>query len=215
MSTRMTISLSLLLVLAATIFNLSVYSQLPEQVASHWTLNDEVDGYMSRLWGAFLVPLVAVGLLGLLLLVPRIDPHKANIASFRDSFNAFVLLLVVFLLYVHVLTMLWNLGYQDFEMSVVLLPAVGLILVFAGVLMARTRRNFFIGIRTPWTLSSDSVWEQTHRLGSRLFVVMGLLVMLASLFGRAGLLIIVPLILVAVLVPVIYSYILYRQETQA
>jgi uncharacterized membrane protein len=215
MSTRMTIIISLFLVLAAVVLSLSIYNQLPEQVASHWNMNDEVDGYMPRFWGAFLMPLVALALLGLLLVIPHLDPHKANIASFRGPFNAFVLLLVAFMLYLHVLTLLWNLGYQDIKLSAVLLPAVGLILAFAGVLMGKTKRNFFIGIRTPWTLSSDTVWEQTHRLGSKLFVVMGLLVMLASLFGQTGLLMVLPVILLSVLAPVIYSYILYRRETRA
>src|SRR5688572_25222205 len=116
MSTRTTVILSLALVLAAVILSLSIYNQLPQQVASHWNLNNEVDGSMPRFWGAFLMPLVAVGMLGLLLVVPHLDPHKANIASFRGPFNAFVLLLVAFMFYLHVLTILWNLGYQDLKL---------------------------------------------------------------------------------------------------
>lgn len=212
MSTRTTLIVAGLLILAGVILSLSVYNRLPDPMASHWNLNDEVDGTISRPWGAFLMPILAAFLTGLLLLVPHIDPLKANIASFRGAYNAFVIVMLVFLLYLHKLTLLWNLGYQDFQMSRVLLPAIGLIFVFAGLLMARSRRNFFIGIRTPWTLSSDTVWEKTHRLGSRLFIAIGLVVVLAGLVGTRAVVLIPALIAVAVLVPVVYSYILYRRE---
>ena len=213
MSTRTTLIVTGLLILAAVILSLSVYNRLPDPMASHWNLNDEVDGSMSRPWGAFLMPVMAAFLTGLLLLVPGIDPLKANIASFRGAYNAFVVGIVVFLLYLHKLTLLWNLGYQQFRMSTVLLPAVGLIFVLVGRLLARTRRNWFIGIRTPWTLSSDTVWEKTHRLGSQTFIVMGLVVLFTGLLGSGGLLLIPVVIAFGVLVPVVYSYVLYRRET--
>ena len=213
MSTRTTLIVTGLLILAAVILSLSVYNRLPDPMASHWNLNDEVDGSMSRPWGAFLMPVMAAFLTGLLLLVPGIDPLKANIASFRGAYNAFVVGIVVFLLYLHKLTLLWNLGYQQFRMSTVLLPAVGLIFVLVGWLLARTRRNWFIGIRTPWTLSSDTVWEKTHRLGSQTFIVMGLVVLFTGLLGSGGLLLIPVVIAFGVLVPVVYSYVLYRRET--
>jgi uncharacterized membrane protein len=215
MSTRNTLIVSGLLVLAGLAFSLSVYNRLPDPMASHWNFNDQVDGSMARFWGAFLMPVLSLGVLGLLMLVPRIDPLRANVAAFREPFNAFVTLLVAFFLYLHVLTLLWNLGYQNFRMSGALLPAVGLIFVFAGALMAKSKRNYFIGIRTPWTLSSDTVWDQTHRLGSRIFIGMGILVMILSLMGRGALVVLPFVILAAVLVPVIYSYILYRREAGA
>jgi len=169
MSTRSTLIVSLLLIAAATALSLAVYNRLPDPVASHWDVNDQVNGTMSRFWGAFLMPLTALGMLGLFLLIPHIDPLKANIAKFRGTFNAFIALITAFLLYVHVLTILWNLGVQGFRMSSALLPGIGLIFIFAGVMMRQAKRNFFIGIRTPWTLSSDRVWDQTHRVGAVLF----------------------------------------------
>ena len=140
MSTRTTLIIAGLLMLAGLLFSLSVYSRLPESMASHWNFNDQVDGRMPRFWGAFLMPLLSLAVVGLLLLVPRIDPLRANIATFQGPFNAFVTIMVVFFLYLHILTVLWNLGYQSFRMSLALLPAVGLIFVCAGLLMARSRR---------------------------------------------------------------------------
>ena len=215
MSTRTTLIVALTLVAVAVVFSAAVYNQLPERVASHWGANDQVNGYMSRFWGAFLMPLIALGMLGLFILTPNIDPLKANIAKFRQAFNAFIAAIMVLLLYVHVLTLAWNLGYQNFRMSQAMLPAIGLIFIFAGLMMRKARRNFFIGIRTPWTLSSDRVWDETHRVGSRLFVAMGIVTMFTALLGQAGIYVMFGAILIGVLVPVIYSYVLYQQEPKS
>ncbi|HEY2980143.1 MAG TPA: SdpI family protein [Anaerolineales bacterium] len=215
MSTRTTVLLSLALVLLAVILSLSVYGGLPLQMASHWNLNDQVDGYLPRFWGAFLMPMLTLGLLGLLMLVPRIDPLKANIAAFRNAYNLFVLLTVVFLAYLHALIVAWNLGWNHFRLSAALLPAVGLLLICLGVLLRNVKRNYFIGIRTPWTLSSDSVWEQTHALGSKLFIGCGLLSLLGAFLGGATALVfmLIPL-LGCTLFLVFYSYQLYRRESR-
>ena len=166
MSTRNTIFVTIILIAFAVVFSLSVYNRLPDQMASHWNTANQVDGYISRFWGAFLMPIISAAMLLLFLVIPRIDPLKANIAQFREYFNAFITLVVAFMIYMHVLTVLWNLGYNQFNMGSAMLPAMGLLFIFAGVLMRKAKRNFFIGIRTPWTLSSDRVWDETHRLGS-------------------------------------------------
>ncbi len=214
MSTRTTLIVTLVLVVVAMAFSLTVYNRLPDPMASHWNINDQVNGYMPRFWGAFLMPIISVVMLGLFLLIPSIDPLKANIAKFREAFNAFIVLIMVFLLYIHLLSLLWNLGFQNFKMSLTLLPAVGLLFVFAGWMMRKAKRNFFIGIRTPWTLSSDHVWDETHRVGSWLFIAMGIITMFTAFLGQAGMYVMFGVILVGVLVPVIYSYVLYQQETK-
>lgn len=214
MSTRTTLIVTLAMVAIAVAFSAAVYGKLPEQMASHWNINDQVDGTMPRLWGAFLMPLVSLAMLGLFLLIPNIDPLKANIAKFRETFNAFIALIVVFLLYTYFLTILWNLGYQNFRMGQAILPAIGLIFIFAGLMMMKAKRNFFIGIRTPWTLSNDRVWDETHRVGSWLFIVMGVITMLTIFFGEIGIYIMMTALLIAVIVPVVYSYVLYKEETK-
>lgn len=215
MSTRTTWIFSLALVVLAVAFTLAAYDRLPDPMASHWGVNDQVNGTIPRFWGAFLMPLLAVGILGLFMLIPAIDPLKANIARFRTAFNSFIVLFTAFLVYVHFLTILWNLGYQNFRMTLALLPAVGLIFIFAGVLMMKTKRNYFIGIRTPWTLSSDHVWEETHKVGSWLFIAMGIITLLTGFLGFAGIFVMLGATTIAVFVPVVYSYVLYRQETKS
>lgn len=215
MSTRITIIVSLIAILAATVASAIIYPSLPEVAASHWNAAGQVDGYMPRFWAAFLMPLVSAGLLLLFLAIPAIDPLKANIAKFRSYYNAFIALIIVFMLFIHAVTLAWNLGYDQFNIGNAILPAVGLILVFAGVVMMKAKRNFFIGIRTPWTLSNDTVWEETHRLGGRLFVAAGIVMVVSAFFGEAGFWIIMPVILLAAFVPVIYSYILWRRISKS
>jgi uncharacterized membrane protein len=214
MSTRTTLIITLLLIAAMTIFSIAVYDQLPAQMASHWGVNDQVNGTISRFWGAFLMPIISLGMLGLFLLIPSIDPLKANIARFRQAFNLFIVLMVAFLTYVHGLTIAWNLGYTGFQMSAALLPAMGLLFIFMGYMLTKAKRNFFIGIRTPWTLSSDTVWDKTHALGSKLFIASGILTFLGGFFGGqiAFWFLFIPVIGSALFL-VVYSYFLYRQET--
>src|SRR5512143_789641 len=179
MSTRTTLIVSLVLILIAVAFSAAVYNRLPERVASHWDANDQVNGTMTRFWGVAIMPLIALAMLALFLVLPNIDPMKANIAAFSRMFNIFIVAMMVFMLFVHVLTIVWNLGYQGFRMSTLLLPALGLVFILVGLMMRQAKRNFFIGIRTPWTLSSDRVWDQTHRVGAWLFIACGVL----ALFG--------------------------------
>ena len=216
MSTKTTSILVLILIAFAVIAGVMLWNRLPEQMASHWNVNDQVDGYMPRFWGAFLMPLIVLGMLALFLIIPNIDPLKANIAQFRNAFNLFILLISIFMLYIHGLTLAWSLGYQNFRMSSAMLPFLGVLFVFIGYMLRQAKRNFFIGIRTPWTLSSDTVWNRTHRLGSTLFMVSGALAFLGSFLGgmTAFWLFLVPL-LGSTLFLVVYSYILYRNETHA
>jgi len=185
-------------------------------MASHWDANDQVNGYITKFWGVFLMPLVTLGMLVLFLVLPGIDPLKANIAQFRESFNLFIVLIVAFMLYVHGLTLAWSLGYQDFKMSAAMLPFLGVLFIAIGWMLRKAKRNFFIGIRTPWTLSSDTVWDKTHRLGSSLFIASGALAIVGGFFGgmTAFWLTLVPLIGSSLFL-VVYSYVLYRSETKA
>ena len=214
MSTRTTLVLSLILILAATLAGLLLWNRLPDPMPAHWNAAGEIDGYMSKFWGIFLMPVITIALVPLFLVIPNIDPLKANIAKFRGVFNWFIVIFVAYMLFIYALTLAAALGVQ-FNMTVMLLPVVGLLFIGAGYMMSKAKRNFFIGIRTPWTLSSDRVWNETHRLGSTLFIACGVLAILGSFFGgmAAFWLMLVPLIVSSVFL-VVYSYVLYRRETK-
>lgn len=216
MSTKSTIITSAILITIAIAAGVLLWNQLPAQMASHWDINDQVNGYMPKFWGVFLMPLITSGMLILFLVVPGMDPLKANIAQFRESFNLFIVLIITFMLYIHGLTLAWSLGFTNFKMSAAMLPFMGVLFIAIGFILKKAKRNFFIGIRTPWTLSSDSVWDKTHQLGSVLFMASGVLAVIGGFFGGmvAFWMMFIPLIGSSLLL-VIYSYVLYRAETKS
>lgn len=214
MSTRTTIFISITLIAIAVLAGLLLWSRLPDPMPGHWNAAGEIDGYISKFWGVFLVPIISIALTGLFLIIPRIDPLKANIAQFRAAFNWFIMVFMAYMLYVYALTLVAALG-TPFNMTLMLLPAVGLLFIGVGYLMSGAKRNFFIGIRTPWTLSSDTVWDKTHKLGSRLFMLGGVVTILCAFLGESGIWIMLAAMLGASFVPIVYSYVLYQRETKA
>jgi uncharacterized membrane protein len=171
-----------------------------------------VDGYMSKFWGVWMMPLVTLGMFALFLVIPNIDPLKANIAQFRSVFNIFILFITAFMLYIHGLTLAWSLDYQ-FRMSAAMLPFMGILFIFVGYMLRQAKRNWFIGIRTPWTLSSDTVWDKTHQLGSVLFIAAGVFAFAGSFFsGTAAMWLTLVPVMGSALFLVIYSFVLYQRE---
>ncbi|GAB4501007.1 MAG: SdpI family protein [Anaerolineales bacterium] len=212
MSNKLTLTISFLLILVAAVIGLTLYAQLPDPMPSHWNAAGQVDGSMSKFWGVFLLPLMTAGLTLLLTAIPAIDPLKSNIAQFRGLYNAFIVGFVVYMLYVYGLTLAAALGYT-FNMTLMLLPVMGLLFIGIGYLMKSAKRNFFIGIRTPWTLSSDYVWDETHKLGAKTFMASGVVIFISAFLDENGIWLMTAVLLVAVFVPIGYSYILFaRQE---
>ena len=201
------------LVLLSLIASIYFYSRMPEKIASHWNVRGEVNGYVSKLWGLFLMPFILAGLAGLFAAVPRIDPLKANIEKFRKHYDGFIILFFIFMLSIHFQLILWNLGIK-ISPNATLPVGLGILFFYTGILCENAKRNWFIGIRTPWTLSSDAVWNKTHKVGGKLFKIAGA-VALAGVFFRsyASFFILVPVILISVYT-IFYSYITYNRHTQ-
>ncbi|HNQ95896.1 MAG TPA: SdpI family protein [Anaerolineales bacterium] len=214
MSTRTTIFISIILIAVATLAGVLLWNRLPDPMPSHWNAAGEVDDYMPKFWGVFLMPIVTVALLGLFLVIPRIDPPKANIDKFIGIFNVFIVVFVAYMLYVYALTLFAALDIA-FNMTAMLVPVVGLLFIGIGYMMGKAKRNFFIGIRTPWTLSSETVWDETHKLGSKLFMLGGAVTILSAFLGETGIWIMLAAILIAAFVPIVYSYVLYQRETKS
>ena len=212
MSTKTSIILSAVLILIVILAGVFLWSRLPDPMASHWNEADQVDGYMGKFWGTFLLPVMMVGLTLLFLAIPSIDPLKKNIADFRGWFNVFIVLFNLFMAFVHGLTLAWNLGHTGIRMSVAMVPAMGLLFILIGLMIRKAKRNYFIGIRTPWTLANDVVWEKTHLLGSKLFIAAGILTLLSLLFPDKAFVILMVSVLGASLIAVVYSYLVFRQE---
>lgn len=205
--------IGLLVLLAAMVAaGVYLYQELPDQVATHWNAAGEADGYSGKFWGIFLTPALVAGLYVLYALIPRIDPLRANIHSFRAHYNAFFLGIAGFMTYLFLLQAAWNLGHR-FDFGTAMLPACAVFLWLVGVLLTRAKRNWFVGIRTPWTLSSDKVWDKTHALGGRLFKGAAVITLLGIPFGGAvGFwFFIVPLIAITI-ITLLYSYVVYLRR---
>jgi len=207
-------SITIFIILLSFVVGTYFYPQMPEIMASHWNAYGVVDGYMSRCWGLFFMPVLSVFLFLLFILIPKMDPLKANIEKFRKYYDGFILLMILFFFYIYLLTIFWSLGYR-FDMGQLMIPAMGVLFYYCGVLVENAERNWFIGIRTPWTLSSDSVWKKTHKLGGRLFKINGLIALLGLFFGQwAFFFVIIPALFVA-LYTTLYSYLEYQKEKKA
>ena len=189
-----------------------LYNQLPAQVPIHWNIAGQVDGMADRAVGAFMMPVLALGIWLLLLAVPRIDPRREAYKAFASTYQTLINLITVFISALHVMTLGAALGW-NIPVAQIVLVGVGLLIAFLGNLLGRVQPNWFVGIRTPWTLSDPEVWKQTHRLGARTFVAAGLLAALTGLLVPLpiGGVIFIISILVGTLVPVLYSYIFWRR----
>ncbi|MBN1503278.1 SdpI family protein [Candidatus Woesearchaeota archaeon] len=199
------------IILLSFILATYLYPRMPEQMASHWNARGEVNGYMSKFWGLFLMPLISVLMFLLFIFIPNIDPLKKNIEKFREYYETFIFLLVAFLFYLYILTLFWNLNFR-FNMTSMIVPAFGFFFYYIGVLLKHAKRNWFIGIRTPWTLSNDKVWNKTHELGSKAYQTCAVISLIGIFTGEYAIFfIIVPILAVSIYL-VIYSYIEYRKE---
>jgi uncharacterized membrane protein len=205
----------LLIIAAAFIASAVVYSSLPGRMPTHWNLRGEVDDWSGRAWGAWMIPVMLVFLWGLMRWLPSIDPRGSNYVKFGGAFEGIMLAVMLFMLGMHAIVLRAALGYPV-AVDRALPVGIGILFVVIGNLLPRARPNWFVGIRTPWTLSSDRVWEKTHRVGGRLFVAGGILMMVAG-FVAGDFLPWVPGVVIAVcaLGAVIYSYLEWRKEKSA
>lgn len=204
----------LLGLLIAAGFSIWAYTQLPARAATHWGIDGRPDDWSSPLAGAIMLPAVGLALALVFLALPRIDPRQEAYHGPRSPYwiisNAALVLLVI----VHTLVLGHALGWVVNAVPVVT-TAVGALFLLIGGLMPRMRPSWFMGIRTPWTLLSDHVWVETHRLGGKLFGTAGVLIAVSGLLpGNWWLVGSVGLALVLALVPVVYSWWLWRKTVR-
>jgi len=203
--------LPILVILASFAAAFYFYPQLPGKVASHWNASGEVDGYMSKFWGTFLMPGVMAGMLLVFWLIPKIDPRKQNIREFFDTFQTFTASIFLFFGYVYALAIWWNLDGR-FNLAKFLVPAMAALFYFIGDLVGKARPNWFIGIRTPWTLENETVWNTTHALGGKLYKLCAFLALLSFFWAEKGLMIVIIAIVGVSVFLVAYSYVEYIRQ---
>jgi uncharacterized membrane protein len=210
--------ISLLLTVAALggslalLFVPGLYDQLPERVPIHWNIHGQPDGWVPKenVWLTFLlIPLIMVAFLGLTRVLPWLSPRRFDLDRFRHTYYYIMFLLTALFAYIHFASLLGGLS-GTFDVTTLVLGGMFFFFALIGNVLGKVQRNFYVGVRTPWTLASETVWVQTHRLAAWLFTGTGVLGFVMVLVG-------IPfyfafgLILIAALVPVVYSLVLYKR----
>lgn len=214
MNTKISRLIMACIILLSFAIGIYFYPVMPLRMASHWGINGVVDGYISKFWGLFLMPTISIVMFLLFIAIPKIDPLKKNIEEFKKYYNGFAAIIIAFLFYIYLLTIFWNIGV-GFNMPMLMVPPFVVLFYYAGVLTENAKTNWFIGIRTPWTLSSEHVWRKTHKLGGKLFKISALISLFGLIFKPyAFYLVIIPAIAVAIFT-ILYSYFEYRKEKSA
>jgi uncharacterized membrane protein len=186
-----------------------LYPRLPQTVPTHWNIHGQADGFGDKSFGLFMMPVVMVLLLGLFRLLPWLSPRRFGVDEFRSTW-LFVMLLVVALMgYIHAM-MLWTLWRGPIDITRAFTAGLFIFFALCGNVLGRVKRNFYIGVRTPWTLASERVWTDTHRMTARLFVASGVLGVAAILLGMPGWMSIALILLIS-MIPVVYSLVLYKR----
>lgn len=190
-----------------------LWDRLPARLPTHWGLDGRVDGWSGRLQGALLLPLVAAGIWAAAELLPRLDPRRGNFARMRGAYDLTISAVVTFLVLLHALILASALG-RDVAIGRVVPVAVGVLLMVIGRALPRAQPNWWFGIRTPWTLSSDRVWARTHAVGGRLMVVAGAAVLVAGLLlpPRWSAIAVLAAVVSSSLGSIAYSYAAWRAE---
>lgn len=197
-------------VAAGFIISAVFYPKMPAIMASHWNASGQVDGYMNKAAVMFLMPAIMTGEALFFYAILLIDPLRKNIRKFRIYYEGFILLITGFLLAVHLFMIAWNLGIR-FSMNIFMPLMLAILFFIMGAIMPRLRPNWFMGIRTPWTLSNETVWIKTHRLGGLLYKLAAIAVLFAVIWDQHVLLFVLVPVLTATVIIVLYSLVIYMK----
>jgi uncharacterized membrane protein len=193
------------------------YAELPERVPIHWNVAGDADRLGSRIEAVVVLPLVALGSSALLAVVPLLDPRRANLERSAKAYQAVWIGVMVLVTVMHG-AVLASAVADGIEVSVprIALVLTGGLLMVVGNYLGKIRSNWFAGVRTPWTLSSERSWAKTHRLGGRLLTLVGAATVVAALVASVPVALGVQLggLLVITVVLTAYSYLVWRSDPE-
>jgi uncharacterized membrane protein len=201
-------------VLLLAMFALAVitWPHAPDRIPVHWGLNGEVNGYGGKFEGLLLIPILGLAIYLLFLVMPRLDPGRVNYPRFAGVYTLFRFGTLTLLAVGYGITHLWIRGYRP-PVSLIVPVLTGGLLLLIGSIMGKIRPNWFVGIRTPWTLSSKISWTKTHRVAGWVFMLDGACLILTGMLRSIPALIATLVIGgVGMLGTVIYSYVLWRGD---
>ncbi|MBR2937390.1 MAG: SdpI family protein [Oscillospiraceae bacterium] len=195
-----------LMILLPIVAGVILWEQLPERIPTHWNAAGEIDGWSSKPFAVFGLPLFLLGIQWLCVLGTGADPKKKNHPEKILHLVLWIIPVLSGLL--SAVTYAVALG-KAVRMEVIMPVFIGLVLAIVGNYLPKCKQNYTIGIKIPWTLNSEENWNKTHRFAGRLWLVCGLVIALTGFFG--GFMIFFGVVLLMVLAPCIYSYLLHRK----
>lgn len=203
----------LYLILLMIVLSIMVYPVLPPLIATHWGVTGKADGYSGKMFGLFFTPVLSILLFGFLAWLPKIDPKKKNIDLFKSSYEQFLVLFFLFFFYIHLLTILWNLGFK-ISFNQAFAPALSVLFYGMGTLIEKAKMNYFIGIRTPWTLANEEVWNETHKKSGIAFKVTAIISFFGFFFPNYYIWILLSSVLIASTYSIVLSYFIFKRVSE-
>lgn len=202
--------LPIILIIAIFTIGFLLYPKLPERIPSHWNAQGKIDSWSGKNFTIFFFPCLILGLYLLMIFLPLIDPLRENYRKFSQPYFYFRLLLVVFLGAIYLYTLLAGLGWQ-FNIIYFVLPLFSILFILLGLFLPKIKKNYFVGIRTPWTIHSEEVWDKTHQFSGKIFIAAGLIGLIGFLIPSYAFLIFIISVMAAALISIIYSYFVFRK----
>ncbi len=197
------------IVISMLVVALILWPRLPEMMPSHWNVNGEIDSYMNKTTWVWLFPGITFLLALMFPFLSRIDPKKEKYTLFRRPWLILQMVFVVFFAYMYFISLYISL-HPEVLITPFIIGGLGVMFTLIGNYLGKVRQNWFIGIRTPWTLDNEEVWNKTQRLGGLLFTISGLIIFAEAFIGWLLPWVVGISIAIAAIVPIVYSYFLYR-----
>ena len=201
-----TLIITSVVILLPILAGVILWNQLPDPMPSHWNASGEIDGWSSKPFAIFGLPLIMLAAQWLCVLGTAADPKKNNHPE--KILHLVLWIIPVLSVVMHTFVYLIALGY-GVSMEVVMPVLIGVIFTIIGNYLPKCKQNYTIGIKIPWTLNNEENWNKTHRFAGWLWTVCGILIMLTGFFG--GFWVFLPITLLMVFAPIIYSYFLHRK----
>ena len=202
--------LPILFIIADIIVAIVLYPSLPDRIPTHWGINGQINGWGQKNVAIFGILSLIIGMYALLSVIPTFDPKKHNYEKFGKFYGIIKTGLTIFFSIIFGLSLAAAMKI-DIQMDKTMTILLGILWIFMGNYMFSIKQNWFVGIRTPWTIEDEEVWNRTHRLAGKLWVGGGVLILISSfVYPPAGF----AIIMITGLIPVVYSYVIYKKKQE-
>lgn len=205
------LGIKLWLVVAMLITGRAVYDQLPEPTPRHRNFQGQVDWYWTKMGVVLSIPLIVLAMIVLFRFLPKIDPRKANYEKFGKSWEIIQCTIIGFMAYIHIVSLFVILN-PSYSINSFMLFGLGAMFVLMWNYMGKIKHNFFVGIKTPRTITNEEIWNKTHRLSWWLWVIAWLTLLAEAFILKYIAILFIIVMIIAVLVPIVYSYWLFKKQ---